>query len=117
MKMPELFLAKLDAEAPRTRHTLERVPEGRDDWKPHEKSMPFGRLAMLVARMPSWIPLIVNRDDLDLAPQGGSNIDQKPLRTARELVEAHDAGIAEARQALRGASDEVLKRPWRLLVS
>src|SRR5919197_213499 len=65
MKMTDLFIAQLDAEAPRTRRTLERVPEGRDDWKPHEKSMAFGRLAMLVARMPSWISLILDRDDLD----------------------------------------------------
>jgi hypothetical protein len=55
MKMTDLFVAQLDAEAPRTRRALERVAEGRDDWKPHEKSMPFGRLAMLVATRTSSI--------------------------------------------------------------
>jgi len=92
MKMADLFLAQLDAEAVRTRTALARVPEGRDDWKPHEKSMPFGRLAMLVARMPSWLPLILNKDELDLNPTGGSNIDQRPLRTSAELVQGHDEG-------------------------
>src|SRR6187402_2749603 len=72
VKLTELFLAELDAEAPRTRRALERVPEGKDDWKPHQKSMPLGRLAMLVAQMPSWISLVIDKDDLDLSPPGGS---------------------------------------------
>ena len=50
----ELLLAELDREAAGTRRTLERVPEGRNDWKPHPKSMPLGYLAGLVATMPAW---------------------------------------------------------------
>ena len=59
MKLTELFLAELDREAPRTRRALEQVPHDRDDWKPHQKSMPLGRLAGLVASMPSWVNLII----------------------------------------------------------
>ena len=118
MKMADLFLAQLDAEAVRTRGALALVPEGRDDWKPHEKSMPFGRLAMLVARMPSWLPLILNKDELDLNPKGGSNVDQRPLRTSAELVQAHDEGVAQARTALTAATDtHLMTTKWRLLVS
>ena len=51
MKMTELFLAELDREAAGTRNALQRVPEGHYDWKPHEKSMPLGYLATLVATM------------------------------------------------------------------
>ena len=117
MKLTERFLAQLEDEAERTRRTLERVPTGRDDWKPHEKSMPLGRLAMLVAQMPSWLNLIINRDDLDIAPAGGSNVPQNPLRTPAELVKALDEGIAQARGALAATTDEHLQKPWRLLVS
>jgi uncharacterized damage-inducible protein DinB len=117
MKMTELFLAQLEGEAARTRRTLERVPEGRDDWKPHAKSMPLGRLAMLVARMPSWTALIINRDELDLNPPGGSNIDQRSLRTTVELVQALEEGVGEARTALGQTTDDHLMKPWRLLVS
>jgi len=117
MQLTELFRAQLDQEADRTRHALERVPEGRDDWKPHDKSMPFGRLAMLVARMPSWLALIINRDELDLNPPGGSNIDQRPLRNSRELVQAMDEGVTQARDALAKATDDQLMKPWRLLVA
>jgi len=60
------FLDDLDREAALTRRVLERVPAGHDDWKPHEKSMPFGRLAGLVASMPSWVSLIIDQDELDL---------------------------------------------------
>ena len=77
--------------------------------------MPLGRLAMLVATMPTWINLVINKDELDVAPQGGSNVDQKPLRTSAELVQALDKGVAEARQALRSTTEEHLKKPWRLL--
>src|SRR5260370_16139886 len=113
-KVAELFQAQLDQEAARTRRSLERAPEGRDDWKPHAKSMPLGRLAMMVARMPSWLALIINRDELDLSPPGGSNISQRPLRTRSELLQALDEGVAEARQALANTRDEHLLKPRRL---
>ncbi|MGA2073515.1 MAG: DinB family protein [Terriglobia bacterium] len=117
MEMKDLFLAQLEAETRRTRRALERVPEGREDWKPHEKSMPLGRLAMLVAQMPSWLAMIIHRDDLDLSPATGSSGAQRPLRTVAELVQALDQGAADARQALTSTSDEHLMKPWRLLVS
>jgi len=113
----EVFLAQLEAEAKRTRSALERVPEGKDDWAPHPKSMPFGRLAMLVARMPSWLALVSERDELDLNPPGGSNIDQRPLGTAADLVQAMEEGVAQSRKALKALTDERLMKPWRLLVS
>src|SRR4030095_827794 len=115
MELTELFLAQLEAEADRTRRSLERVPEGRDDWKPHEKSMPLGRLAMLVAMMPSWMSMIVNKDEPDVKPARASNFEQKPLRTPAELVAAHDKAVAEAREALRKVTDEHLSKNWKLL--
>ena len=117
MSMSELFAAQLDAEAPRPRRALELVPEGRDEWKPHDRSMPFGRLAMLVAQMPSWFSLIVKQDQLDVVPPAGSNVDMRPLRTARELVDAHDAAVAKARQDILGASDDHLSKNWTLLAA
>jgi len=114
MTLPDFYVAQLDAEAPRTRRVLERVPNGRADWKPHDKSMPLGRLAMLVARMPTWFDLIVGRDDLDLS--AGGNVNQQPLTTAAELVQAHDEGVAGARKTLQGTNDAHLAKPWKLLV-
>ena len=117
MTLTEYFLAQLQAEAPKTRRALQNSVTGKDDWKPHDKSMAYGRLAMLVAQMPSWITLIVNKDALDLNPPGGSNIPQKPLHTAAELVKAHDDAVNEAVATLKATSDDHLMKHWKLQVS
>lgn len=117
MKMTEWLRAHLDDEAPRTRRALERVPDGREDWKPHERSMAFGQLATLVATMPSWVAMIVERDELDINPPAGSSFRPPRLRTSAELVEAHDAAVSQAGAALGHTTDAHLAKPWRLLVS
>ena len=113
MTLTEFYVAQLDAEAPRTRRVLERVPAGRDDWKPHDKSMPLGRLAMLVARMPSWFDLIIGRDDLDLT--AGGNVAQQPLKTAADLVAAHDEAVAGARKTIQATDEAHLAKNWKLI--
>jgi uncharacterized damage-inducible protein DinB len=118
MRLAELFLGELEREANITRRALERVPEGKDDWKPHPKSMPLGRLAGLVALMPSWLTMMIERDELDLNPPGGgSSSFQRPLRTNEELLKALEEGVAGARAALEQTTDEHMAKPWRLLVA
>jgi len=114
MTLVQQFIAELDREAPRTRRVLEQVPHDRDDWKPHAKSMPLGRLAGLVASMPSWVNLIVEKDELDLTPKPGAGQYQAP-KTA-ELVAAHDAMVAAAREALAKTNDHhLLHTNWKLI--
>ena len=111
MTLTELFLAELDREAPRTRRALEQVPSGRDDWKPHAKSMPLGRLAGLVAAMPSWLTLILEQDELDLTPPGGTS--QPP--STETLVERLDKHVMRARESLTRTNDQfLLTTNWRL---
>lgn len=114
MKIADLLVAELEREAVGTRRCLERVPEGRDDWKPHEKSMPLGYLASLIATMPGWAAAMVTQDELDLSAPG--ELQQPALRTSRELVEAFDKAVAKAREALANTTDEHLMTPWKLLV-
>ena len=117
-RMAEAILDQLEREAPRTRRVLEQVPEGKESWKPHEKSMPLGALAGLVATMPSWVTMILQTEDLDLSPPGGSStLSYSQPRTRAELLSAHDKGVEEARDALRQATEERLLKPWKLLVS
>jgi uncharacterized damage-inducible protein DinB len=116
MTLTELFSAQLEREAVPTRRALERVPEGRPDYKPHEKSMPLGYLSTLVATMPSWIAMAVDRDELDLNPPGGSAYKPPSTATTRELLQAHDDGVAQSRDALRKTTDAHLMTSWRLLV-
>ncbi|HEU5234657.1 MAG TPA: hypothetical protein VFU50_17485 [Terriglobales bacterium] len=115
MKLTELFLAQLEREAEGTRHALERVPEGRNDWRPHEKSMPLGYLAALVARMPAWVAMTINTDELVLGSNGGSKFTPKPLATRAELLQSLEESVAEAREALSSTNDEHLLKPWRFV--
>ena len=88
VKLTELFLGELDREGPLTRRALEAVPEGRDDWKPHAKSMPLGRLAGLVAMMPSWLTAIIEQDELDIAPPPGTKSPwARELKTQKDLID------------------------------
>ncbi|HKO54814.1 MAG TPA: DinB family protein [Thermoanaerobaculia bacterium] len=114
MKMTELFLGELEREAKPTRRTLEQVPDGLIDWRPHPRSMPLGYLATLVATLPSWIALMVNQPELDLRP-----VDREPFRpptrsTAAEYVAALDESVQQARQALSATTDEHLLTHWQL---
>jgi len=111
MKMTEMFLAQLEREAPGTRSALERVPAGRSDWKPHEKSMPLGTLASLVASMPSWIATMIEQNEMDIGAGGGA---QSAARTSRELVQLLDKSIAAAKRALTSTTDKHLMTLWRL---
>jgi uncharacterized damage-inducible protein DinB len=114
MRLTDLFLAELEREAPRTRRALEQVPLDRDDWKPHPKSMPLGRLAGLVASMPSWIGLIVEQEELNLTPPPGQGTAQQPASGA--LVAAHEANVQKGREVLSRTTDEFLMTTnWRLL--
>ena len=114
MTLTRMFLAELEREAPRTRRALEQVPLGRDDWKPHPKSMALGRLAGLVAGMPSWINLIIEQDELNLTPPAGQENYQQP--TTDQLVATHDAHVQKARDVLSRTNDEfLLTTNWRLL--
>src|SRR5947209_2958110 len=117
MNMTDLFLAELEREASRTRKTLERVPEGRPDWKPHPKSMPPGYLAALVATLPSWVYFTVTQDELDIRPPGKEPYKMPEWSTARDLVEIHDRGLAQAREALQNTDDAHLLEPWRFVVA
>src|SRR5258708_17482231 len=116
MKMKEMFLDWSEREARRTRSAVERVRDGREDWQPHKKSMPLGRLASLVAGMPGWVAMMIQGDELDLNPPGGSKMPPSP-RNLSERMKALDEGVAKAEAALKGTTDEHLMKPWRLLVA
>jgi uncharacterized damage-inducible protein DinB len=114
MQLTKLFLEEVDREAPRTRRALQAVPLGRDDWTPHPKSMPLGRLAGLVASMFSWIPLIIEQDELDLTPPPGRGQYQQPAMD--QLVETMDKNVAKAREVLSRTTDDFLQTTnWRLI--
>jgi hypothetical protein len=93
------------------------VPEGKDDWKPHQKSMPMGRLTSLVANMPSWITMMVERDEFDVAPAtppSGPSSFAMDLKTRDERVKTMEKGVEGARKALQATTDDHLQKTWKL---
>jgi uncharacterized damage-inducible protein DinB len=115
MKMNELFLETLKREEAATRKVLERVPEGQNDWAPHEKSMKMGYLASLVASMPMWIDFMVNQEGIDYAPKDPAR-QQKPIEWSKtsQLLEVFDSSMKKAIAALESTNDEHLMTNWKL---
>lgn len=116
MDVIRLFVSELEREVARSRKALEQVPEGKHDWKPHEKSMPFGYLTEMVATIPTWITMIVKQDELDVAPKDGSKR-TVTTKTRAEYVAALESAAADARAALAGTSEDHLQTAWRLLAA
>jgi len=117
MKITELLLAELDREAVGIRKTLERVPEGKNDWKPREKSMPLGSLATIVATIPAWLDMVVNMDELDINPPGGPKFKPQPWKTRRDLLEQFEASLKGREVLEKTTDDRLLNTKWRILAA
>ena len=115
MPLSEALLPEFDQELAGTRRTLERVPEEKFGWRPHEKSMTMGGLASHLANLPTWAVLSVERDSFDMAPPGGPPPRAPEARSREELLATFDKNRDAARAAIAGASDEHLLKPWSLL--
>jgi uncharacterized damage-inducible protein DinB len=112
LSLTQFFLDKLDREAVLIRKAIERVPEGRDNFKPHPRSMTLGYLAALVAGILGWIPLMIDRDELNIDDPSSEGFRTRALATKAELLSALEAGLAGARQSLAATTDQHLLTPW-----
>lgn len=109
MSQPAIPLAEFDQEMASTRRLLERVPDEKGTWKPHEKSFALGHLAQLVAWIPGWITRTLNEPHIDLAGGAGYSFE-----TTETLLGMFDSNVAEARQALSDVTGSALDEPWSL---
>lgn len=116
MKLTELLISDIERDAEATRKVLERVPQGHEKWKPHDKSMELGPLVYMVATMIEWTGFILNMDELDIAPAAGGNWPKPDLSTKEKLLEAHSASVKKAIEALKKTNDDyLLNTKWKLL--
>ena len=115
MSLSDALLPEFDQEMKNTRKTLERVPEDKFGWKPHEKSWAMGGLATHVVNLVTWANRAIEADSVDLAPQGVPIPPIVAVKTQKELLEMFDKNVAAARKAIAEASDAHLMKPWSLL--
>jgi len=115
MTIKDALLPEFDQEMANTRKTLERVPDDKLGWKPHEKSMTMGRLAGHVAELPMWGQMTINQDSHDVAPPGAPPQQGLTAKSRQEALDTFDKNVASMRAAIAGASDDQLMKPWSLL--
>ena len=115
MTISEGMLPELDQELANTRKILERVPQGRMDYRPHPKSWTLGGLATHVATLPGWTSMTIGRSELDIAPVGEGPMRVPEAKTPAELLTRFDEHASAARASLAGASDATMLGPWTLL--
>ena len=116
IELKSFFLQQLEREAAANRKVLERVPQGKNSWKPHERSMEMGYLAALVATMPAWIVLIIETEELNLDKPDSQGFRAKAQDSSAELLKLADESKTKAETALRGTNDGHLAKPWRLVM-
>jgi uncharacterized damage-inducible protein DinB len=115
MSISQMLLPEFDHEMATTRKTLERVPDGKFGWKPHEKSMSLGQLANHLAFIPSWGAETINKDSVDVMPADGSGTNPPKAETQSGILDMFDGAVKASRAAIAGASDEEMMKPWTLL--
>jgi uncharacterized damage-inducible protein DinB len=112
MFMPSISQSLLDEfreEVPAVRRLLERLPNDKLTWKPHEKSRTLGELAMHVANIPGLTDKIVNFDEFSPTPPTPmtGNVTTEDIRNAFEKNQE----LAE--KVLSTLTDERAEQQWR----
>lgn len=111
MDIVQLLSKELEQEAQTTRKMLQRVPDDKWDWKPHEKSMSLKMLSVHVAELASWIGLGINTEELDFAK---NPYQQLPVQTNADLLEVFEKSLQEGKDALANAKESDLEPNWTL---
>ncbi len=109
--LKQLALGDLEQEVSITRRVLERVPDEHLAWKPHDRSMALGSLALHLANLPHWQLRILQSDEFDI---GQPLPRQEPPASRAEILAAFDERVSRVREALAATDDAALAQPWTL---
>src|ERR1700720_4731752 len=111
MSLAQSMLAEFEAQAPITRKFLERLPEDRLTWKPHEKSMSAGQLALHIARVPGGSVRFVQQN-----PAQAPNFNTVPQPASLgEILVTFEESIVTVRSVLPQFSDATMQETWRMV--
>jgi uncharacterized damage-inducible protein DinB len=107
----QTLLAEFERQAPVTRRFLERLPEDKLTWKPHEKSMTAGQLALHIATVPASVVRLVGENP----KQAREKFEFAQAASRDEILKAHDDGVAAVRELLPKFDDAAMNESWRLV--
>jgi uncharacterized damage-inducible protein DinB len=110
MAMIDGLLQELEQEAQTTRRVLERVPQAHLGWKPHEKSMSLGQLALHIATVPGNVAQMIAQPSMQRPA-----FVQPAATQVSELLPALDESVRKARVALGALDDAAVLATWRVL--
>ena len=110
-KMLEPTLEEIREEAVITKRILDRVPADKLAWKPHQKSMSLGQLALHVATIPGNLTKLLQQDGFDVSQ---ANFNPPSPNTIEEIHAAHDQSVRAAEDFLSGMSEQTALASWRL---
>lgn len=111
MSMIQMLLKEMDQEAVTTRKMLERVPDDKYDWAPHEKSMTVRSLATHIAELPTWVTLALTTDELDF---NSNPYEPLAINNNTELIKHFEESFASGKETLSTASEKDLEPLWTL---
>lgn len=105
------MLAEFETQASVTRRFLERLPEDKLTWKPHQKSMTAGQLALHLATTPGNVLQLVKTN----AVQARSAFEFPQPASRDEILKAFEENIATVRSQLPEFDDAAMNETWRLM--
>ncbi len=109
--MCQAMLGEIQQEAATTRRVLERIPDNKLAWKPHQKSMTIGQLALHMAQVPGGIAKISLPDEFDASQ---TSFAAKQPESLGEIFAAHDESVRGAEDYLKTLTQEKATATWRL---
>ena len=112
MSIAKSLLPELAHEMSTTRKVLDRVPDGRSDWKPHAKSMTLGRLAQHLATLPGWVQATMGQTELHMNPPGGAPYTPPVFESTASALATFDEHVKAGREAIAAAEDKDFMVPW-----
>src|SRR4051812_1223134 len=101
----------LEGELATTRRMLERVPNGKDDWRPHAKSRSLGELATHLAQLPGFAMMMLTREEFDAF---ASRPEEPQLTTSADRVKLFDELSAQMKGLLRQMTWDQANQTWTL---
>lgn len=106
-----MFLKEMEQEAQTTRKMLQRIPDDKYDWQPHEKSMTIRSLATHIANLPTWVTMTLITDELDFAT---SPYKEDVITNTAELMNYFETCLSEGKSQLIAENEAILTTPWTL---